>query len=142
LVGEFGAPQQISTRFTSWLRYTAAKSLTGGQPNSPLSLAVSWAGTLYVHFRRLLPPDGNFCHVQKIHVASHVLRSPIYIWQRYCTALEQPASAKICGRATRNGITELSQRAPPIFGWAAITQPYTDARLTAAQLTESEIPLR
>jgi len=22
---------------------------------------------------------------------------------------------------TRNGITELSQRAPPIFGWAAIT---------------------
>ena len=24
-------------------------------------------------------------------------------------------------RATKNGITELSQRAPPIFGWAAIT---------------------
>jgi len=24
-------------------------------------------------------------------------------------------------RGTRNGITELSQRAPPIFGWAAIT---------------------
>ena len=26
-------------------------------------------------------------------------------------------------RGTRNGITELSQRAPPIFGWAAITWP-------------------
>jgi len=24
-------------------------------------------------------------------------------------------------RRTRNGITELSQRAPPIFGWAAMT---------------------
>jgi len=24
-------------------------------------------------------------------------------------------------RGTKNGITELSQRAPPIFGWAAIT---------------------
>jgi len=24
-------------------------------------------------------------------------------------------------RGTRNGITELSQRVPPIFGWAAIT---------------------
>jgi len=24
-------------------------------------------------------------------------------------------------RGTRNGITELSQTAPPIFGWAAIT---------------------
>ena len=37
---------------------TAATSLTGGQPNIARCLAVSWAGTLYIHFRGLLPPDG------------------------------------------------------------------------------------
>ena len=41
-------------------------------------------------------------------------------WQRYCTALEQWASAKLrCG--TRTGITEISQSVPPIFGRVAIT---------------------
>jgi len=58
-VGEFGAPQLISTGFTSWLRYsTAAMSHNGSQPNFARCLAVSWAGTLYIHFRRLLPPNG------------------------------------------------------------------------------------
>jgi len=33
-------------------------------------------------------------------------------WQRYCTALQYWASAKLCG---------VEQRAPPIFGRAAIT---------------------
>jgi len=33
-------------------------------------------------------------------------------WQRYCTALQYWASAKLCG---------IEQRAPPIFGRAAIT---------------------
>jgi len=37
---------------------TAATSLTAGQPNFARCLAVSWAGTLYIHFRELLPPDG------------------------------------------------------------------------------------
>jgi len=37
---------------------TAATSLTGGQPNFARCLAVSWAGTLYIHLRGLLPPDG------------------------------------------------------------------------------------
>jgi len=34
---------------------TAATSLSGGQPNFARCLAVSWAGTLYIHFRRFLP---------------------------------------------------------------------------------------
>jgi len=42
-------------------------------------------------------------------------------WQRYCTTFQQRASAKTLRRPTRNGISELSQRAPPIFGRAAIT---------------------
>jgi len=33
-------------------------------------------------------------------------------WQRYCTVLQQWVSAKLCG---------VEQRAPPIFGTAAIT---------------------
>jgi len=39
---------------------TAATSLTGGQPNFERCLAVSWPGTLCIHFRGLppQPPDG------------------------------------------------------------------------------------
>jgi len=37
---------------------TAVTSLTGGQPNFARCLVVSWAGTIYIHFWRLLPPDG------------------------------------------------------------------------------------
>ena len=36
---------------------TAATSLTGSQPNFARSLAVFWAGTPYIHFRRLLSPN-------------------------------------------------------------------------------------
>ena len=38
--------------------FTAATSLNGGQPSFARCVAVSWAGTLYIHFRRLLPRDG------------------------------------------------------------------------------------
>jgi len=48
---------------------------------------VSWAGTLYTHFRGLLPP----C---KIHFASKFCA--ILYWQRCCTAPEQLTSAKLC----------------------------------------------
>ena len=41
---------------------TAATSLNGSQPNVALCLAVSWPGTLYIHFRDLLPPDGILFH--------------------------------------------------------------------------------
>jgi len=37
---------------------TAPTSFNGGQPNFARCLAVSWAGTLYIHFRRLLPHRG------------------------------------------------------------------------------------
>jgi len=72
---------------------TAATSLTGGQPNFARCLAVSWTGTLYIHFRGscLLT---EFCPVQN-SLYVQVLHSPIY-WQRYCTALQQRASAKLC----------------------------------------------
>jgi len=55
---------------------TAATSLTRGQPNFARRLAVSWASTLYIHFAS---------------------KSCLLYWQRYCTALQQRASAKLCG---------------------------------------------
>jgi len=74
---------------------TAATSLTGGHPNFARCLAVSWAGTLCIHSRGLLPPDGI------LPGAKFTLRSikscvRLY-WQSYCTALQQRASAKLCG---------------------------------------------
>jgi len=70
-------------------------SLTGGQPNFARRLAVSWAATLYIHFRGLFCL-AQFCPARcKIHFMS---KSCILLhWQRYCTALQQRASAKICG---------------------------------------------
>ena len=73
-------------------------------------------GTLYIHFRGLLPlsefyPAQNSLYVQ-------VLRSPILAALLHGT----PAAdvSQTLRRGTRNGITELSQRAS-IFGRAAIT---------------------
>ena len=45
-----GHPQQISTGFASSLRYCSDIVHRGGQPNFARCLAVSWAGTLCIHF--------------------------------------------------------------------------------------------
>jgi len=56
LMASFGHPSKF--QLVSRLAFvTATTSLTGGQPNFARCLAVSWAGTLYIHFRGLLPPD-------------------------------------------------------------------------------------
>ena len=96
---------------------TAATSLTEGQPNFARCLAVSWAATLYIHFRELLPLT-EFCQVQN-SLYVQVLCSRILAALPHGT----PASgvSQLLRRGTRNGITELSQRAPPIFGTAACT---------------------
>ena len=72
---------------------TAPTSLNGGQQNFARCLAVSWAGTLYIHFGGCFPSNGIL--PAAIHFAS---RSCILLYcQRYCTALEQQPSAKLCG---------------------------------------------
>ena len=79
---------------------TAATSLTEGQSNFARCLAVSSAGTLYIHFRGACPCNG-ICKMQN-SLCLQVLRSPILaIWQHYCTALEQWASAKLRRLADR-----------------------------------------
>jgi len=54
---------------------TAATSLNGSRPNFARCLAVSWAGTLCIHFRGFLSRN-EFCHVQH-SIGFQVLRSPI-----------------------------------------------------------------
>jgi len=87
------------------------------EANQTLHDVWSYSGLVLIHFRGLLLPWRNFATC-KIHFAS---KSCVLLhWQCYCTALQKRASARL-RRSTRNGITELPQRAPPIFGWAAIT---------------------
>ena len=62
---------------------TAPMLLNGGQLNFPRCLAVSCAGTLYTHFRVLLPLT-EFCQVQN-SLCVHVLRSPILPVLMHCT---------------------------------------------------------
>ena len=81
-------------RITRLAFVTAATSLTGGQANLARCLAVSWPHvTLYIN-----------------HFAPK--SCVLLCWQRYCTALEQWVSAKLCS---------IEQRATPIFGRATIT---------------------
>jgi len=72
---------------------TAATSVTGGQPDFARCLAVSWADTLYT-FSEAIAPWQNFVRC-KIYFT---FKSCVCLyWQRYCTALQQRASAKLCG---------------------------------------------
>ena len=97
---------------------SAATSLTRGQPNFARCFGVSWGATLYIHFRGLLTPNGILPR------AKFTLRPSLaFSYIGSVTARHHAAAgvSQTLRRGTRNGITELSQRAPPIFGWAAIT---------------------
>ena len=71
--------------------------------------AVSWAVVHYIYIFGCSCPQRNFT-MCKIHFASKSCILLYYL--RCCTALELWASAKLCG---------VEQRAPPVFGRAAIT---------------------
>jgi len=75
----------------------------------------------------------EFRHVQN-SLCIQVLRSPILAALLHGTPAA--AASRTLGRGTRNGITELLQRAPPIFGWGAITLgicPYSSTFYTSSQ---------
>jgi len=90
--GVWGTPGNFNG-FASCLRYCS--DVAHRRPTKLCTMfGVSWAGTLYIHFRGLLPPWQNFSRC-KIHFTS---KSCVRLyWQRYCTALQQRASAKLCG---------------------------------------------
>ena len=70
-------------------RVLAATLLTGSQPNFARCLAVSWAGTLYIHFRGILPPNGI------LPGAKFTLRSNV----AFCYIDSVTARYSTCGRA-------------------------------------------
>ena len=72
----------------------------------------------YIYIFRGSCPVTEFCHVQN-SVCVQVLRSPILAALLHGT--QSVGVSESLRRRTRNGISELSQRAPPVFGWEAIT---------------------
>ena len=85
----FGAPQQISAGFASWLRYCS--DIAHWRPTKfARCLAVSWATTPCIHFRELLPLT-KFCQVQN-SLCVRVLHSPILA-----------AAASVTGRHLNKG---------------------------------------
>jgi len=115
--GVCGTPANFEQRVSRLASVTAATSLNGPQPNYARYLAASCAGTLYLHFRGLLPLR-EFCQVQS-SLYVQVLRSPILAALVHGTRVV--GISQTLRRRTRNGITELSHGAPSIFGRAAIT---------------------
>jgi len=111
-VREFGAPQQISTGFASCLRYCS--DVAHQRPTKLCTMfAVSWAGTIGA-----LTPLTEFCPVQ-YSLYIQVFRSPILAALLHGTP--EAGVSQTLRRRTRNRITEFSERAPHIFGRAAIT---------------------
>jgi len=68
-------------------------------------------------FRRLLPADGILPGAKFNLRPSRAFSYIGSVTARHTSSGRQPTLR----RGIRNGITELSQRTPPIFGWAAIT---------------------
>ena len=90
--GLWGIPANFNG-FRDLASLHVATSLNGGQPNFARCLAVSWAGTLYVHFMGLLPRN------RILPCAKFTLRPSLgfsFIGSVTCTALEQWASGKVC----------------------------------------------
>jgi len=110
----FGSLRHPS-KFTSWLCY-CSNIVTGGQPNFARCMAVSWAGILYIYFWCSCPVM-EFCQVQN-SLSVQALPSPILTALLHGTPAE--GVSRTFRHGTKNGITELLQRVPPIFGWAAI----------------------
>jgi len=106
-----GAPQEMSTG--SRLGFIEATSFTGSRPCWSFPVLVQ-----YTYIFRVFCPLMEFCQVQT-SLCVQVLRSPILAALLHGT---RPVGVnQTLRRGIRNGISELSQTAPPIFGWAAIT---------------------
>jgi len=112
----WGTPQ-ISTGFASWLCYCTDVA----QRRSAAKRCRMFGRLLrcYTIYTFLGPcPLTEFCNVQN-SVCVQVLSSPILEALLHDT--RAAAVSQRSWRGARNGITELSQRVPPIFGWEATT---------------------
>jgi len=115
-VGEFGAPQQISTDFASWLRYCSDVCSTDvNQTLHAVWQSPALACDIYIF--------GGSCPLTEFSQLQNSLC--VQVFRSISAALLHGTRAvgvsQSLRRGTRNGITELSQTAPPVFGRAAIT---------------------
>jgi len=81
-------------------------------------LAISWAATLYIHFRGLLPTKGI------LPDAKFALHPSVALSYIVCITAHRSSSGRepnFVAWYTRNGIKELLQRTPPIFVRVAVT---------------------
>jgi len=77
--------------------------------------------TVYTFFfgGGLLLPDGNLPDA-KCTLRPSLAFSQKY-WQRYCTALQQRVSARLCGTVQGMELRKFAESTTYTFGWAAIT---------------------
>ena len=117
-VSEFGPPQQTSTGFASWLCYcTDVAQRRSTKLCTIFGRLLGWY-TVYIHFPGRLTLNG-ILPAAKFTLRPTFVCSPILAALLHST--QTVGVSQTVRRATRNRITELSQRAPPIFGRAAIT---------------------
>ena len=76
---------------------TAAMSLNRSQPNVARCLAVCWAGILYIHFWRLLPPNGILPGAKFTLRPSLVFSCPGSVTARYWSSGRQPNCGMVQG---------------------------------------------
>jgi len=114
-VREFGAPQKISTGFASCLRYCS--DVAHRRPTKLCTMFGRLLRWYTIYIFGALAPDGILPR------AKFILRPSLAFSYIDSVAARHSSSgvSQSLRRGTRNGITELSQRAPPIIGWAAIT---------------------
>ena len=80
---------------------TAPTSLNEGQPKFARCLAVSFAGTLYIHFRGLLPRNGSLPGAKFTLRPSHAFSCIGSFTARHSSSERQP---KFVALYTRNGM--------------------------------------
>jgi len=115
-VREFGAPEQILTGFASWLRYCS--DVVNRMPIKLCTMFGCHLGCCIMYTcSAALAPDGISPRAKFTLRPSLAFSYIGSVTARHsCSGVSQSLR-----RGTRNGSTELSQRTPPMFGWAAMT---------------------
>jgi len=121
LTAEIGLPVWGTPAFFNRLRILASLLQRRRSPEANQTLHDLWSSPVLAHYIYIFGgccPLAELCYVQN-SLCVQVLRSCILAALLHGT----PAAglSQTLRRGTRNGITELSQWAPPIFRWAAIT---------------------
>jgi len=102
----------------NWLNSTCPRKMVNFGAKT---LQDVWLSPGLVHYMYIFGgscPLTEFCQLEN-SLCFQVLRSPIFAALLHGTRAAAVSQTLWCG--TRNRVTEFSPRAPPIFGWAAIT---------------------